>query len=53
LYVEEHTAFFDAVAGRRAPESPATDAIVSMQIISAALASWRSGTRVELPPVPE
>lgn len=53
VYAEEHTAFLDAVAGRRAPESPAADAIVSMQIVAAALSSWRTGTRVELPPVPE
>ncbi len=53
VYVEEHAAFLDAVAGRRAPESPPADAIVSMRIIAAALASWRLGTRVELPPVPE
>jgi predicted dehydrogenase len=49
MYAGEHAAFLDAVAGRRAPESPASDAIVSMQIIEAALASWRSGARVALP----
>lgn len=53
VYAAEHAAFLDAVAGRRAPESPAADAIVSMQIVDAALASWRSRTRVQLPPLPE
>lgn len=48
VYAAEHQAFLDAVAGRRAPESPARDAIVSMQIIEAAMASWRSGGRVAL-----
>ena len=53
MYAEEHTAFLDAVAGRRAPESPAIDAIVSMQIVEAALASWRSRARVALPALPD
>ena len=53
MYAEEHAAFLDAVAGRRAPESPAGDAIVSLQIIEAALASWRSGARVALPSLPD
>ena len=51
VYVAEHQAFLDAVAGRRAPESPAREAVVSMQIIEAAMASWRSGLRVPLPAV--
>jgi hypothetical protein len=42
----------DTVAGRRPPESPAADAIVSMQIIAAALASWRSRERLLLPTIP-
>ena len=49
VYVAEHQAFLDAVAGRRQPESPAQDAIVSMQIIEAAMASWRNRQRVALP----
>ena len=53
MYADEHAAFLEAVAGRRAPESPAADAIVSMQIVDAALASWRSRTRIQLPPLPE
>ena len=52
MYAEEHAAFLDAVAGRRAPESPPDEAIVSMQIIEAALASWRTRAWVALPPLP-
>jgi predicted dehydrogenase len=51
VYLAEHEAFLEAVAGRREPESPARTAIVSMQIIAAALASWRSGQRVLLPAI--
>ena len=51
MYVAEHQAFLDAAAGARPPESPARDAIVSMQIVDAALASWRSGNRVSLAPM--
>lgn len=46
IYRAEHAAFLDAVAGRRNPESAATDAIVSMRIIAAALESWRTHSRV-------
>jgi predicted dehydrogenase len=52
VYEAEHQAFLDTVAGRRAPESPAADAIVSMQIIQAALASWRDQRRVLLAELP-
>ncbi|MDO8542971.1 MAG: Gfo/Idh/MocA family oxidoreductase [Opitutaceae bacterium] len=52
MYAAEHTAFLDAVAGRRPPESPPDEAIVSMQIIDAALASWRTRAWVALPPLP-
>ncbi|MHB0874814.1 MAG: Gfo/Idh/MocA family protein [Anaerolineae bacterium] len=48
LYREEHRAFLDAAAGKRAPSSPAAEAIISMEVIDAALASWKSGRRVEL-----
>jgi predicted dehydrogenase len=37
VYRAEHEAFLDAVAGRRAPESPADTAIVSMEVFDAAL----------------
>ena len=46
LYTAEHQAFFDAVDGKRAPESPAGEALVSMQIIEAAIASWKQQQRV-------
>ncbi len=48
LYELEHQAFLDAVDGKREPESPAAEAIVSMEIIDAALRSWRTGQRVAL-----
>lgn len=48
LYELEHQAFLDAVDGKRAPASPASEAIVSMEIIDAALASWRTGRRMAL-----
>ena len=47
-YREEHQAFLDAIAGRRAPESPATAALVSMAVIDAALRSLRQRQRVPL-----
>jgi predicted dehydrogenase len=48
IYQLEHQAFLDAVDGERAPASPASEAIVSMEIIDAALTSWRTGQRVAL-----
>jgi len=48
LYRAEHQAFLDAIAGLRPPASPATEAIVSMEIADAALRSWRAGRRIEL-----
>lgn len=48
MYRLEHRAFIDAVDGKREPESPANDAIVSMEIIDAGLRSWREQQRVEL-----
>lgn len=48
LYVEEHQAFLDAVAGKRAPESPAKDALVSMEVIAATLSSFRTRQRQAL-----
>ncbi len=47
-YVAEHQAFLDAVDRKRSPESPAADAILSMQITQAGLASWKSRQRIEL-----
>ena len=48
IYQLEHQAFLDAVDGTRAPASPASEALVSMEIIDAALASWRTSQRVAL-----
>lgn len=47
-FAAEHQAFFDAVDNKRAPESPADEAIVSMQIMDAAMASWRQNQRIEI-----
>lgn len=48
MYEAEHQAFFDAIEGRRPPESPAGDAIVSLEVMDAALRSWRDGRSAEL-----
>lgn len=48
MYQAEHQAFLDAVDGRARPSSPPEEAIVSMEIIDAAMRSWRSGRRVTL-----
>lgn len=48
IYEAEHQAFIDAVAGKRAIESPATEAIQSMVVLEAALKSWKTKTRVVL-----
>ncbi len=48
IYIEEQGAFFAAVAGERVPESPAVDALVSMQIIEAAMAAWKEQQRVAI-----
>lgn len=48
LYRTEHQFFLDAVAGLRPPSSPASEAIVSMEITDAALRSWRAGRRIEM-----
>lgn len=48
LYEQEHQAFLDAVAGKRKPESPAADALVSMEVIAAALTSLRTRQREAL-----
>lgn len=51
LYEEEHQAFLDAAAGRRMPESSAADALVSMEVIEAAMTALRSRKREALPAV--
>jgi hypothetical protein len=48
MYEAEHQAFLEAVEGTRLPESPADDAIVSQEIIAAAISSWRRQRRVRL-----
>lgn len=48
LYRDEHQSFIEASEGRHPPASPAAEAIVSMEIIDAALRSWKSGKRVAL-----
>ena len=48
IYVEEQEAFFAAVSGTRSPESPAVEALVSMQIIEAAMIAWKEQRRVAI-----
>ena len=48
LYREEHTAFLAALDGAAPPSSPAAEAIGSMQVIDAAMRSWRERRRVTL-----
>jgi UDP-N-acetylglucosamine 3-dehydrogenase len=47
-YINELDAFLSAVDDGGGPESPIDDAMVSMEIIEAAMASWRRGERVVL-----
>ncbi len=48
MYEAEHQAFLDAIDGKRSPESPAEDAIVSQEIVEAAIDSWRRQRPVRL-----
>jgi predicted dehydrogenase len=48
IFRAEHTAFFDAVDGKRAPETTAADGLISTAICEAAVESWRTGQRVLL-----
>ena len=48
LYRLEHQAFFEAAAGLRSPESSASEAIVSMAVIEAALDSLELRKRVPI-----
>ncbi len=48
VFRKEHQAFLDAIDGKRKPSSPPEEALVSMEIIHAAIASWKSGKRIEL-----
>jgi predicted dehydrogenase len=47
IYEAEHQAFFDAIAGKRSPESTAEDAMQSMIVLDAAIQSWKTKLRVE------
>ena len=46
MFRAEHRAFFDAVSGRRPPETSATDGLVSTAICQAILESSRTGSKV-------
>lgn len=48
IYRAEHEAFFDAVDGRRAPESTAEDGIASMRLLEAMIGSWRASAKVDI-----
>lgn len=48
LYRKEHRTFLEAAEGCGPASSPPSEAIVSMEVIEAAMASWKSGARVEL-----
>jgi len=48
LYRAEHQAFFDAIDGKREPESSAADGLISLRIIEAAIRSWKEGRKVPL-----
>jgi predicted dehydrogenase len=48
VYRKEHQAFLDAVNGKRRAESPPEEAMVSLEIIEAALKSWREARRCAL-----
>jgi predicted dehydrogenase len=53
MYRAEHQNFIAAITTGATVESPAQSALVSMRIIDAALASWRTQTRVKLADTPE
>ncbi len=48
IFRAEHTAFLDAVEGRRPPETSAADGLVSTAICEAILKSWQSGTKIRI-----
>ena len=48
IFRAEHQAFFDAVEGKRKPETSAADGLISTAICEAALESWRTRERVRL-----
>ena len=48
MYQKEHQVFLDATEGKGKPSSPPEEAIVSMEVIEAAMASLRKGLRIAL-----
>ena len=48
IFRAEHQAFFDAVEGKRPPETSAADGLVSAAICEAAVQSWKTRERVPL-----
>lgn len=48
MYRDEHQAFFDAIDGKRKPESSLADALISMKIIEAAMQSWKTKKRIKI-----
>lgn len=46
IFRAEHNAFFDAVDGKRPPETSATDGVISTMICAAALESYRTRRKV-------
>ena len=48
MYRDEHTAFFDAGAGNREPETSVQDGMISMKIIKAALTSLKMKKPVDI-----
>ncbi len=48
IYRDEHRAFLAAVAGSRAPETPAADGLVSTAICQAVLQSWQTGEKCRI-----
>lgn len=48
IYRTEQQAFFDAIDGKRGPETSASDGLVSMQVCESAIESWKVGDWVKL-----
>lgn len=48
MYRDEHQAFFDAIDGKREPETSPADGLISMMIIEAARQSWKMKKRITI-----
>lgn len=48
IFREEHKAFLEAVAGRRLPETPASDGLVSTAVCQAIQQSWETGEKCRI-----